>query len=161
MLNKERKHMMKRMLFAGALLAAAALSAGSWTQDFEAAKKESKERNLPMMLDFTGSDWCGWCVLMDKKVFAEKAWDEWAATNLVCVTVDFPNDESKITSKTRGQNEELLKRFGVRGFPTFVMLSPGGGKEIGRTGCPGRNVTPGMFIDAVKGVLKKSAPAAK
>ena len=88
---------MKKMMFACMALATATLFAGEWTSDFEAAKKTSKEKNLPMMLDFTGSDWCGWCKLMDRKVFAEKAWDDWAKTNVVCVTIDFPRDESKIT----------------------------------------------------------------
>lgn len=152
---------MKKMLFAGIMFAVATLIAGSWTQDFDEAKRTSKKMNLPMMLDFTGSDWCGWCVLMDKKVFAEKEWDTWAKKNVVCVTVDFPSDESKVTGKIRKQNESLLAKFGVRGFPTFVLLTPGGGKEIGRTGCPGRDVTPAMFIDAVKGILKKSESAAK
>ena len=109
------------------------------------------------MLDLTGSDWCGWCKLMDRKVFAEKAWDDWAKTNVVCVTVDFPEDPSKVTPKTRAQNEKLLARFGVAGFPTFVLLAPGGEKEIGRPGCPGRDVTPAQFIAEVRKALGTSA----
>ncbi len=153
---------MRKILLGCMLFASAALSAGAWTADFEAAKKLSKEKNLPMMLDFTGSDWCGWCKLMDRKVFAEKAWDDWAKTNVVCVTVDFPEDRSKVTRKVQKQNRALLARFGVEGFPTFVLLAPGGEREIGRTGCPGRDVTPARFIDAVrKTLLGKPAPAAK
>lgn len=148
---------MKKMMFACMALATATLFAGEWTSDFEAAKKTSKEKNLPMMLDFTGSDWCGWCKLMDRKVFAEKTWDDWAKANLVCVTVDFPRAASKVSPKTREQNEKLLARFGVRGFPTFVLLAPGGGKEIGRTGCPGRDVTPAQFIAEVRKALGTSA----
>ena len=146
---------MKTTLMMALLLAATTLVAGTWTSDFDAAKKTSKAKNLPMMLDFTGSDWCGWCKLMDRKVFAEKAWSDWAQTNLVCVTVDFPSDETKVTPKVRAQNEKLGARFGIRGFPTFVLLAPGGEKEIGRTGCPGRDVTPQMFIDALRKTLAK------
>lgn len=134
---------MRKILLGCILFASAALSAGAWTADFEAAKKLSKEKNLPLMLDFTGSDWCGWCKLMDRKVFAEKAWDDWAKTNVVCVTVDFPEDPSKVTPKTRAQNEKLL--------------APGGEKEIGRTGCPGRDVTPAQFIAEVRKALGTSA----
>ncbi len=152
---------MKKTLFACALLAAATLFAGTWTEDFEAAKKISKEKNLPMLLDFTGSDWCFWCKVMDKQVFAEKEWDTWAAKNVVCVTLNFPRDDSKLSVKVKEQNETLMRKYGVRGFPTFVILSAGGEKEIGRTGCPGRDATPAKFIDAVKKVLGKSAPAAK
>lgn len=148
---------MRKTFFAGVALAAAALLAGEWTQDFEAAKKISKEKNLPMMLDFTGSDWCGWCKLMDRKVFAEKAWDDWAKTNVVCVTIDFPRDGSKITAETRKQNEALAERFGIRGFPTFVVLAAGGEKELGRAHCPGRDVTPESFIPAVRKAIGKTS----
>ena len=147
--------MMKNMVTLGLALAASLVLAGTWTDDFAAAKKASKEKNLPMMLDFTGSDWCGWCKLMDRQVFAEKAWDDWAKTNLVCVTVDFPSDETKVTPKVRAQNRTLGARFGVRGFPTFVLLAPGGEKEIGRAHCPGRDVTPQRFIDELRKTLAK------
>ncbi len=152
---------MKKMLFACAILAAATLFAGTWTEDFETAKKISKEKNLPMLLDFTGSDWCYWCKVMDRQVFAEKAWDAWAGKNVVCVKLNFPRDEATIAAKIREQNETLVRKYGVRGFPTFVILTPGGEREIGRTGCPGRDATPALFIDAVKKILGKSAPAAK
>ena len=134
---------MRKILLGCILFASAALFAGAWTDDFEAAKKLSKEKNLPLMLDFTGSDWCGWCKLMDRKVFAEKTWDDWAKTNLVCVTVDFPREASEVSPKTRAQNEKLL--------------APGGEKEIGRTGCPGRDVTPAQFIAEVRKALGTSA----
>ena len=111
---------MRKILLGCILFASAALFAGAWTDDFEAAKKLSKEKNLPLMLDFTGSDWCGWCKLMDRKVFAEKTWDDWAKANLVCVTVDFPRAASKVSPKTRAQNEKLLARFGVQVFPKAV-----------------------------------------
>lgn len=152
---------MKKMLLACALLASAALAAGTWTEDFEAARRLSKERNLPLLLDFTGSDWCFWCKLMDRQVFAEKAWDDWARTNVVCVTVDFPRAASKVAPKTRAQNEKLLARFGVKGFPTFVLLAPGGEAELGRAHCPGRGVTPAQFIAEVRKTLGKPPAAAK
>lgn len=149
--------MKKRILALCALALATAACGGAWTSDFEAAKKTSLEKGLPMMLDFTGSDWCGWCKLMDRKVFAEKAWDDWAKTNVVCVTIDFPRDESKITPKIKRQNESLAERFGIRGFPTFVVLSAGGEKELGRAHCPGRDVTPASFIPEVKKAIGKPA----
>lgn len=152
---------MKKLMCMMAACAALALCAGSWTEDFEAAKKASKEKNLPMMLDFTGSDWCYWCKLMDRQVFAEKAWDAWAATNVVCVTVNFPRDEAAISEKTRRQNEALLEKYGVRGFPTFVLLAPGGEKELGRAQCPGRSARPATFIPEVKKAIGKGATAAK
>ncbi|MGN0846374.1 MAG: thioredoxin family protein [Kiritimatiellia bacterium] len=152
---------MRKLLSIGMLLVAATVLAGARNEDFEAARKLSREKNLPMMLDFTGSDWCYWCKLMDKQVFAEKEWETWAATNVVCVTLNFPRNESEQSPKLKAQNEALLRKYGVRGFPTFVLLAPGGDKEIGRAHCPGRDVTPGRFIAEVQKVIGKNASSAK
>ena len=72
---------------------------GHWTMDFDAAKKMAAEKNLPLMLNFTGSDWCGWCKLMDKNVFAEKEWQDYAGENALLVTLDFPKDKSIVPEK--------------------------------------------------------------
>ena len=62
---------------------------GKRTQDYEAALKLAKDKELPILINFTGSDWCGWCKLMDKNVFAQDVWKEYAAKNVVLVTIDF------------------------------------------------------------------------
>ncbi|MBL50064.1 MAG: thioredoxin, partial [Roseibacillus sp.] len=62
---------------------------GVWTMDFDAAVKLAGEKKLPLMLNFTGSDWCGWCKLMDKEVFAEEVWKTYAKENVLLVTLDF------------------------------------------------------------------------
>ncbi len=131
-----------------------------WTQDFEAAKKVSAEKNIPMLLDFTGSDWCYWCKLMDSAVFARSEWSDWAEGRLVCVTIDFPQDASKVPEKWRSRNEALARKFGIQGFPTFVILAPGGEKELGRANCPGRSVTPSMFIKGVSKIMGDAFVAA-
>lgn len=148
---------MKKAVLFFAAAACAALWGGGFTADFEAAKKESAEKKLPMMLDFTGSDWCYWCKVMDRQVFAEKEWKDWAAKNLVCVTVDFPRDEGRQTVLERSRNAKLAREHKVNGFPTFVFLKAGGGEEIARTGCPGRDATPAKFIAEVRRAL--GAPA--
>ena len=71
-------------------------SVGIWTMDFDAAVKLAGEKNLPLMLNFTGSDWCGWCKLMDKNVFAEEVWKTYAKENVLLVTLDFPQDKSVV-----------------------------------------------------------------
>lgn len=125
-----------------------------WTEDYEGALKLAAASKKPIFLDFTGSDWCGWCMLMDRKVFAKGEWKKWAAKNVVCVKLDFPQSV-KQTDALKAQNRRLMDRFGIRGFPTFVVLSPDGEKKLGQFGCPGRGVTPEQFIKTTASAIGK------
>ncbi len=124
--------------------------AGHWTMDFDAAVKLAAEKKLPMMLNFTGSDWCGWCKLMDKNVFAEEVWQKFAADKVVLVTLDFPKDKTIVPEKYVSRNNELKDQFGVRGFPTYVVLDSDGKTKLGQLGA-GKDKTPATFIDEFKG----------
>jgi protein disulfide-isomerase len=104
----------------------------AWQTDFEAAQAEAAKTGKPMLLDFTGSDWCGWCIKLDKEVFSKKAFKDYAESELVLVEVDFPRGK-KQSDALKAQNEALAEKYGIRGFPTIVLLSPEG-KLIGKTG---------------------------
>jgi len=129
---------------------------GVWTMDFDAASKLAAEKKVPMMLNFTGSDWCGWCKLMDKNVFAEAEWKKYAAENVVLVTLDFPKDKTIVPEKFVERNEKLQAKFGVRGFPTYVVLDSDGETKLGQLGA-GRDKTPPSFVEEFKGVSRLSA----
>ncbi len=118
---------------------------GEWTQDYEAAVKLAQEKKLPMLLNFSGSDWCGWCKLMVKNVFSKKEWQDYAKENIVLVLVDFPKDKSLVPEQFRDRNEELQDKFGVRGFPTFIILDCDGKTRLGQLGAS-REATPKSFI---------------
>jgi len=124
----------KLFLLCGALLtlAATATAGEGWMTDFEAAKAKAKEENKPLLLDFTGSDWCGWCIKLDKEVFSQEAFKAYAADSLVLVELDFPN-KKPISDELKAQNEALAEKYGIRGFPTIVILSSDG-EEIDQTG---------------------------
>jgi len=130
--------------------------AGKWTMDYEAAVELAAKKKLPMMLNFTGSDWCGWCKLMDKGVFAQDEWKEYAAKNVILVTLDFPKDKSIVPEKYVSQNNELKQQFGVRGYPTYVVLDSDGKSKLGQLGA-GRDKTPASFIKEFQGVVRMSA----
>lgn len=120
-------------ILAALLVLSASASAGDgWTDNYEEAKAQAKAENRFILLDFTGSDWCGWCIKLDKEVFSQSEFKKYADENLVCVTVDFPN-RSSISGKTRKQNEELKSEFGIRGYPTIILLDPDG-KKVAQTG---------------------------
>ena len=152
-------------LLAAALCAAAeepaiALSGaelGAWTQDYAAATNAAASSGKPVFLDFTGSDWCGWCMLMERQVFSQQEWKDWAATNLYLVTLDFPRDKSKVPEDYQKRNRELSKQYGVRGYPTYIVLDSKG-QKLGQLGAD-RNAKPGKFIRQLCGVLGIDPPA--
>jgi thioredoxin-related protein len=103
-----------------------------WMTDFEAAKAQAAEKGKPMLVDFTGSDWCGWCIKLKKEVFSQDAFQSYAEDALVLVEIDFPRSKEQ-SDEVKAQNEALAKKYGIRGFPTILLLSPEG-ELIGRTG---------------------------
>ena len=102
----------------------------AWLTDYDKAIAQAKAENKAVLLDFTGSDWCGYCIKMVKETLSKKEFTEYAAKNLVLVEVDFPNNKPQ-TDVVKKQNEELQKKFGVQGYPTFLLLDKNG-KELGR-----------------------------
>lgn len=126
---------MKRWLtiVAAVAVSAGAIAAEGWMTDFEKAKTVAQEKKLPILIDFSGSDWCGWCIKLDKEVFSKDEFKAYAKDNLVMVLADFPSDKSKQSAELQAQNEKLAKEFGVQGFPTVYLLSPEG-KPLANTG---------------------------
>ena len=122
-----------------------------WTEDFAAARATAKETNKPILLDFTGSDWCGWCVKLHKNVFDKDEFKSWAARNVVLVMLDFPRNR-EISAEIKRRNGALQTKYNVRGFPTIVILDPSGEKELGRTGYAD---TPQAFIAAVEKIIAR------
>ena len=105
---------------------------GRWLEDYEEAKALAVSLDRPMLLDFAGSDWCGWCMKLEEDVFSKEAFETYAEENLVLVLLDFPRNKPQ-SDELRAQNAGLKAALGVGGFPTVVLLSPDG-KELGRTG---------------------------
>ena len=104
----------------------------SWKTDLEAALAEAKSQNRYVLVDFTGSDWCGWCIKLDKEVFSQEAFKRFAADNLILVEIDFPRKASQ-SKELKAKNKKLAEKYGIRGFPTILVLSPDGGL-VGKTG---------------------------
>jgi len=104
-----------------------------WLDDYEAALKKAAAENKHIIVDFSGSDWCGWCMRLDKEVFSTEAFRKGAADKYVLLMIDSPRDQSLLTPEAAKQNPELIQKFGVRGFPTVIVLDPTG-KPVFRTG---------------------------
>jgi protein disulfide-isomerase len=133
-------------LVATLLLSTFAFAKEGWTENFEKAKAQAKAENKKILLDFTGSDWCPWCIKLDREVFSQKEWKEYAAKNFVLVEVDFPQRKSQ-PAPIKRQNDALSKKYHVEAFPTVVVLNSDGARrgEVGYT--PGG---PKAFIKAVE-----------
>jgi len=103
-----------------------------WITSYEQGQQEAKANDKLVLLDFTGSDWCGWCKLLDKEIFSQPKFKEYASKNLVLVEVDFPRLK-EIAKATRVQNERLALKYKVQGFPTIIVLN-GEGKKVAEFG---------------------------
>ena len=121
-----------------------------WLTDFPKAQAQAKTEHKLLLLDFTGSDWCGWCRRLEAEVFSKPAFAEYAKENLVLVRADFPRNKP-LTLEVRKQNQELAERFAVNGFPTIVVLNSQG-KPVGLLGY--MEGGPGPFIDELKKLPK-------
>lgn len=103
-----------------------------WLDSFEQAKKEAAAFKQPIFAFFTGSDWCGWCIKLRKEALDTKAFETFAADNLILFEADFPRGK-KLPEKVKRQNGELADQYGVRGYPTVYLLDAEG-KKLGTTG---------------------------
>ena len=105
-----------------------------WYADFDEAQKVAVAEGKDLLVDFTGSDWCGWCIKLDNEVFEHAEWQEGVAANYVLVALDYPRgEEAKAKVPNPERNRELQQTYGVTGFPT-IMLMTSEGEVYGRTG---------------------------
>ena len=115
-------------------LTASTFAAGDlWVTDFEKAKTTAAAEGKDLLIDFTGSDWCGWCIKLRKEVFDLDAFKTAGPKNFVLVELDFPQDKSKLTKETQEQNAKLQTQFGIQGFPSIV-LADAQGRPYAQTG---------------------------
>ena len=98
-----------------------------WLHDWNKAQEEAKTNHKLLFLNFTGSDWCGWCIKLDKDIFSQPQFKNYAHDNLVLVELDFPRRKSLPTEEKK-QNMHLAQQYEVLGFPTIVVLNSSGQK---------------------------------
>ena len=146
---------MKQVLLIGLLVFFVAGSVGAasdnlWQTDFTAAKAQALKEKKFLLLDFTGSDWCGWCTKLKKEVFSQELFQKEAPKDFILVELDFPQ-KSQLEEKLTQQNQALSKKYGISGFP-LIILTDAEGAEFARTGYqPGG---PQAYLDSLKGFVK-------
>lgn len=99
-----------------------------WYTDVKEAIKVSNKEKKPLMLFFTGSDWCGWCIRLQNEVLKTPEFSKWAKESVVLVELDFPRRTAQ-SEVIKTQNNELQQVFGVQGFPTVYFANANVNKE--------------------------------
>ncbi len=92
-----------------------------WLVKIDEAYEESKKTGKPILANFTGSDWCGWCIKLTKSVFVHDEFKKWADKNVVLLELDFPR-RKRLPADLQTQNNNLQQAFQVRGFPTVWLF---------------------------------------
>ena len=132
-------------------------AAAKWFTSLSEAQAEARKSGKPILADFTGSDWCPWCIKLRAEVFNTKQFKDWAVKNVVLLEVDFPEHKPQ-SAATKQANEALADKYQVDGFPTVLFLTADG-KVLGTSGYePGG---PAPWTARAQKILDASKTAAK
>ena len=93
-----------------------------WYTDVKEAIKVSNKEKKPMLLFFTGSDWCGWCIRLQNEVLKTPEFSKWASESVILVELDYPRRTAQ-ADEIKKQNAELQQAFGIQGFPTIYFAN--------------------------------------
>ena len=145
---------MKNLVLATALFCSLLLT--KWEPNFETAKKIAKEKNELILLNFSGSDWCGPCIRMHQEIFSDASFLKMAEQNLVMVNADFPrNKKNQLPANIKKQNEALADQYNPSGKFPFTVLFTADGKVVKTwEGLPDENAT--QFTANVKQICDSS-----
>lgn len=102
-----------------------------WEPTFKQAVIKAKKEKKPILIYFTGSDWCGPCITLDNELFHTSKFENLASENMILYMANFPRNTDLVTKANKKTNEELSKRYHQSSFPTIIMINAKG-KELGR-----------------------------
>lgn len=108
-----------------------ALAADGWHTDAKKAIAEARKTNRIILMNFTGSDWCPPCQRLHREVYETREFIAWASDNVVLLELDFPRSKPQ-NDQLKQQNQELSKKYAIRGFPTAIFVDADG-KELSRS----------------------------
>jgi thioredoxin-related protein len=130
-----------------------------WMVDMNKAYEESKKTGKPIMANFTGSDWCGWCTRLTNDVFSKPEFKKWAKDNVILLELDFPR-RKQLPDDIRAQNSSLQQTFQVTGYPTVWLFNVDKNPEnnnfmINALGKTGYNKSVDAFISICDSYIQK------
>jgi len=129
-----------------------------WTTNYEQARKDAAKAGKGLLMDFSGSDWCGWCIRLDKEVFSHDVFKKAVTKDFIPVLLDYPENKSKISADIQAQNEKLKQKYGIQGYPT-VILADAKGRPYAKTGYQAGG--PEAYLEHLTGLRQKGTEIAK
>jgi thioredoxin-related protein len=133
-----------------------AVAAPTWLTDLDEAKKVAAKEKKDILVDFTGSDWCGWCIKLKKEVFDLPAFEA-ATKKFVLVELDFPNKKPQ-SDEVKTKNRAAQQKYGITGFPT-ILLMDAQGEVYARTGYKAGG--PEKYVSHLQELTKQNTPEGK
>ncbi|MFT5714031.1 MAG: thioredoxin-related protein [Flavobacterium sp.] len=144
--------MKNKMVFLLLLMATVGYSQ-NWKTDFGQAATEAVAQNKPIILVFSGSDWCAPCIKLDKTIWQSEIFKGYASTNYILERADFPKKkQNELTEELKKQNQSLAEKYNQEGVFPLVVVLDGKGKVLGKTSY--KNVTPEEYINTLNSFLK-------
>ena len=120
-----------------------------WHTDLNKAIELSVEDNKPLFMFFTGSDWCGWCIRLQKEVFFKPEFVKWAKENLTLVELDFPRrKKNSLSESQQAANNILAEKYNPNGYFPYVVVLDNNGNFLGDLGY--ENTTPEQYIKLIE-----------
>ena len=124
-----------------------------WSESLVDAMALAKSRSKLILANFTGSDWCVFCKKLEKEVFSTPDFEAWANENFILLKLDLPTEKVKQDPATRKQNQDLVKKFEISGYPTVVILTADGNEVARKAGYSEKGAKP--WIAVVTELMKK------
>ncbi len=122
-----------------------------WHTSMRAAMAAARAERKVILVNFTGSDWCPWCIRLHDEVFSQPPFMDYAARQLILLTVDFPRKKWQTPAQKR-ENADLARRYGIEAYPTILLLDPDG-RVIGQTGYRKGGAVP--YVDHLRSMLRR------
>ena len=144
---------MKKLLAILFFVVSIPLLGQDWKPSFSEALATAKEQNKPLILVFTGSDWCAPCIKLDKKIWMSEEFKEYSASHYVLYKADFPRKKfNKLEDSLAGQNKRLADKYNPNGFFPLVVVLDSNQNVLGVTGY--KNITPSAYITLLNDFLE-------
>ena len=128
----------------------------SWETDFVTAKETATKDHKVILLNFSGSDWCGPCIRLEKEIFESAIFSEYAHDHLVLLKADFPRlKKNQLTKEQQSKNDHLAEVYNKEGkFPLTLLVTPEGKVLKSWDGLP--HLSPDQFLKEVKAGMDAS-----
>jgi len=128
------------------------LDTNIWNTNYELSKKISFDKKMPLMMVFSGSDWCKPCIKLREQILIDSIFTNWAEDSIVCLCVDFPTQKkNQLNEELKIQNEMLAEKYNLNGIFPLVLIFSYDGEVLGNLGF--ENITTFEYIEKIKNII--------